>query len=121
MDMQIRNGFAYRKHGEYTKFMIQGKAMYAGNTFTLIHNNKTCGISPLTRVFRCDNRNKNTLRILDKHGRNQIKLLFEEIYKFRIVNANEDCWAAMKSPMACIKQPTNKNPQLYGWVFLKNI
>ena len=117
-NMQIRNGFAYYKFGSYSHFYVSTKLPLLGGTFNLTHapSNKICGFSPLTNVFRCDSKHRNTIRLLDKHGLDSIRMTNESYIKIRMLafknqKVNDDCWATSNSPLMCTKPKRGE----YGW------
>lgn len=115
MNMQIRNGLAYYKPYATSRFSItsSNKNKKLGQIFNITHipSNKTCGFSPVTRIFQCDSKNPNTVRILDKHGMDNVLITSSQYIKFRMTLANEDCRATMKSPLKCTKEKLGE----YGW------
>jgi len=97
-NMQIRNGFAYYRFGTYSQFYVSTKLPLLGGTFNLTHlpSNKICGFSPITHVFRCDSKHPNTIRLLDKHGIDNIRMTNESYIKMRMSmfknqKVNDDC------------------------------
>lgn len=127
MGMTMQKGSIFRRPGFNQEFILYGNRMLTGGVFNMIAkpSNKSCGISSSTHEFsnamhefKCDGRNLNTIRILDKHGKDKIPIVYNSMYKFRPININNDCWASSSIAMTCTKQPGKTNTELYGWYIL---
>lgn len=128
-----KDGKAYKRSGHPgTVFQVfkapyyksPGNAIMTGKTvlLTVANNTKRCDFEPVVRTLMCskkpDTSRQPTVRILDKHGMDNIPLVNDQLIKFRMVEkggykVNIDCSAYGSQPLSClVKKPQNT----YGFI-----
>jgi hypothetical protein len=124
--VSAKDNRAYRRQSApSTRFMITKEPYYPSKN-NVIMTGKTVGLRVFNttrtceytaqRMFQCARSSAylpSTIRILDKHGKDNIPLQSDSLIKFRMPKINIDCSAWGSQPLSCV---TKRPQETYGFV-----